>query len=77
METQEGRTAAQSVYSSSWNGSRGSLLSHQTAGQPINHERLIAWSRLGVVGISEPRHIASELDDCVLKPAARSKEWLP
>jgi len=73
----EGRTAAQSVHSSSWNGSHGSLLSQQTAGQPVNHERLLAWSRLGVVGISQTRHITSELDDCVLKPAGRSKEWLP
>jgi hypothetical protein len=30
-----------------------------------------------VVSIEEARHIASELDDCVLKAAARPQESLP
>jgi hypothetical protein len=76
MERHERCTASERVHPSSWNRRDGALLRNETAGQPIDHERLRARSRLGVIRISEARHIPSELDDGVLKPAACPEERL-
>jgi len=77
MKTREGCTAAERMHPSSWNRRHGALLRNETAGQPIDYERPLLRSRLGVVGVSQTCHIPSELNHCVLKPGTCSKEWLP
>jgi hypothetical protein len=77
MKSGEGLTAANVVHSSSWNGSHGALLRDETADQSIDHQRPVAGSRFGVIGLNEAGHIAGELDGRVLKPTTRPHEWLP